>query len=270
MFIKNEYYQETTDQNSIAGTVIRPSECTILFCDSGYALVSVNFVRRVVRRGDIVVILSDTLLSIDAVSRTFGARRIEVAASLLDEATFSLSSDFFDRIYDNPIFPTTGEQRTLWETWYGMNDYCMRIDEYKSAYIMLCNQLQNLFLAMEAATKPAVPTSDIKPVSQTRRLFSSFCRLLVEHGRSQHDVGFYADKLCVTPCYLSKVTFKTLGISPKKLIDRQIIIEMKRLLVSTDLSAKEIAELFHFDNTSYMGRYFRRHTGMTPTEFRQQ
>lgn len=183
VFRKSEYYQETADPSGMAGTVIHPSECTILFCVSGYALVSVNFVRRVVRRGDIVVVLSDTLLSVDAVSQTFRAKRIEVAANLLDEATFSLSSDFFDRIYDNPIFPTTGEQRTLWEAWYGLNDYCMSIDEYKPAYIMLCNQLQNLFLAMEAATKPAVPTRDIKPVSQTRRLFNSFCRPLAARRR---------------------------------------------------------------------------------------
>ena len=94
VFRRSEYYQETADPSGMAGTVIHPSECTILFCVSGYALVSVNFVRRVVRRGDIVVVLSDTLLSVDAVSRTFRAKRIEVAANLLDEATFSLSSDF--------------------------------------------------------------------------------------------------------------------------------------------------------------------------------
>ncbi|MCR6506441.1 helix-turn-helix domain-containing protein [Bacteroides sp. KH365_2] len=59
-------------------------------------------------------------------------------------------------------------------------------------------------------------------------------------------------------------------MSPKEIIDRQIVMEIKRMLISTDLSAKEIADRFHFDSTSYMGRYFRRHTGMTPTEFREQ
>ncbi|MGM9746372.1 MAG: helix-turn-helix domain-containing protein [Paludibacteraceae bacterium] len=43
---------------------------------------------------------------------------------------------------------------------------------------------------------------------------------------------------------------------------------MKQMLLSTDVSAKELADRFHFDTTSYMGRYFRRHTGTTPTEFR--
>lgn len=81
---------------------------------------------------------------------------------------------------------------------------------------------------------------------------------------------FYANKLCVTPYYLSRITFRTVGLSPKKMIDRQIVTEMKRLLITTDLSAKEIADRFDFESTSYMGRYFRRHTGMTPTEFRER
>lgn len=79
-----------------------------------------------------------------------------------------------------------------------------------------------------------------------------------------------ANKSCITPYYLSKITFRILGMSPKEIIDRQIVMEMKRMLISTDLSVKEIADRFHFDGTSYMGRYFRRHTSMTPTEFRAQ
>lgn len=54
------------------------------------------------------------------------------------------------------------------------------------------------------------------------------------------------------------------------MIDRQIIMEMKHILTTTDLSIKEIANQFHFETSSYMGRYFRRHTGMSPTEYRNQ
>lgn len=265
-----EYHHETTDLAESVGTVIRPSECTVFFCERGYAVVTVNFARRVVRRGDIVIIFLDTLFTVDAVSRTFRANRIEIAPYMLDEATFSLSSDFFDRIYDNPILPTTERQRGLWRSWYDMNDYCMREIEPKAARTMIRNQLQNLFLAMEAAVMSEVAIKSAKTVSSAHHLFNRFCRLLVENCCSQHDVKFYADKLCITPYYLSKITFKIMGIPPKELIDRQIVVEMKRLLLSTDLSAKEIAERFHFDSTSYMGRYFRRHTGLTPTEFREQ
>lgn len=155
-------------------------------------------------------------------------------------------------------------------SWHQHNDYCMHMLVGKTARMTMRNQIQNLFTVIETLTMHNIPAKNIKPISTVRQQFNRFCRLLVENCYSQHDVKFYADKLCITPYYLSKITFKTLGISPKELIDRQIVMEMKRLLVSTDLSAKEIADRFHFDSTSYMGRYFRRHTGMTPTEFREQ
>ena len=97
--------------------------------------------------------------------------------------------------------------------------------------------------------------------------------MVVEHCYAHHDVKFYADVLCITPYYLSKITNKAVKISPKELIDRQIILEMKRLLINTDISVKELATRatrFHFDSVSYMARFFRRYTGATPMGFREQ
>ena len=54
------------------------------------------------------------------------------------------------------------------------------------------------------------------------------------------------------------------------MINRQIIMEMNRLLTTTDISIKELAARFHFDTMSYMARFFRRYTGLTPNEFRKQ
>jgi len=77
------------------------------------------------------------------------------------------------------------------------------------------------------------------------------------------------DKLCITPYYLSLVTRRVFDVSPKELIDRQIVMEIKSLLTSTELTIKEIAAQYNFESSSYLGRYFRRHTGMTPLQYRQ-
>mgnify|MGYP005934679787 FL=1 len=267
--LDRDYTIEPTDLRKSVGSAIRPLGGMILFCEEGCAIVSVNFKRRPLRCGNIVLVFPDTLFVVHAVSKKFRVRNLEMSPGLFDETTFSLSSAFFDRVYDDPIFQTSAEQRILLYSWHCHNDYYMHVLVGKPVRMMIRNQIQNLFMAIEALTMPEIPAKNIKPISIVRQQFNRFCRLLVEHCYSQHDVKFYADKLCITPYYLSKITFKTLGISPKELIDRQIVMEMKRLLVSTDLSAKEIVDRFHFDSTSYMGRYFRRHTGMTPTEFRE-
>ena len=177
---------------------------------------------------------------------------------------------FIDMQYDNPVFRTTTAQRELLKKWEAQFMWITKCRSQKAAYLMLRNHIQNFFIGLESAAVSESARSQTQPISSTRQLINGFCRLLVEHCHSQHNVKFYADKLCITPYYLSKITSKTIRASPKELIDRQIIMEMKRLLTTTDITIKELASRFHFDTMSYMARFFRRHTGVTPDEFRRQ
>ena len=101
-------------------------------------------------------------------------------------------------------------------------------------------------------------------------ILRKFAVLLSEYCHISRDVKFYADKLCITPDYLYKLTQKGMEMSPKEIIDQQIIIEIKTYLTNTDLSVKNIAAELHFDDSSYMCRFFRRLTGVSPTEYRNK
>lgn len=265
-----EYRIATSDLSGSLGTAIRTKGCLLLFCLQGRAVVSANLERRVFRRGNIAVVFPDTLFVVNGTCSDFQVRIIEMSSAFIDEVILPLSSAFFERIYDEPILPTTGEQRALLETWNAHIDYCAQCPAAKSSRMMMKNQLQNLFLAMEVGLVFNARPEHVRPVSSSRRLFNGFCKLVTEHCYTQHEVKFYADRLCITPYYLSKITARIAEMRPKQLIDWQIVMEIKHLLISTDLTIKEIADRFHFDSASYLGRYFRRHTGLTPTEFREQ
>lgn len=257
-------WKDTKDRN------IRTNGCILLFCMEGMATVSVEFKRMVVRKGNIVLIFPDTMFVVNDTSKLFKIKYLEISPGLFDETTFTLTSQFFDLIYDLPIFPTSIEHKDTLKTWEKLFLWITQCHAPKSAYIMLRNHIQNFFIGMENIILSEGIKTHIQPTSSTRLLFNQFCRLLMEYCHSQHEVKFYAEKLCITPYYLSKITDKTLKATPKELIDRQIIMEMKQLLTTTDISIKELATRFHFDTMSYMARFFRRHTGMTPNEFRRQ
>ena len=265
-----EYRIGVSDLSGSLGSAIRTKGCLLLFCLQGRAIVSANLERRVFRRGDIAVIFPDTLFVIHGTGGDFRVRLIEISSALTDEVILPLSSVFFERIYNQPILPTTGEDRILSETWNSHIDHCAQCSAAKSARMMIRNQLQNLFLAMEVKLVFDAPPGNIESIPSSRRLFNCFCKLVTENCYSQHEVKFYADKLCITPYYLSKITARITEATPKQLIDWQIVMEIKHLLTTTDMTIKEIANMFHFDSTSYLGRYFRRHTGMTPSEFRKR
>ena len=107
-----------------------------------------------------------------------------------------------------------------------------------------------------------------KAISRSRTLIIRFLKLVAQHFRTNREVSFYAEKLCITTTYLYKLTHRRWNLSPKELIDQQTICEIKTLLSNTDMSVKEIAALLNFENTPYMCRYFRQRTGLSPTEYR--
>lgn len=195
------------------------------------------------------VIFSDTLFSIKRISRGFKARYFELSMALTDETTFTSAGSLFDWLYDNPVFPIPNDKQPDIQLWLSIMDWIESHTTGTHRNMMLRNHWQNFFLGLETELKHRLNERNIKAISSGHKLFDGFCKLLCENCRKHHDVQFYADKLCITPYYLSRITDRIFSVSPKELIDRQIVMEIKSLLTTTELSIKEIAERFHFEDT---------------------
>lgn len=103
-----------------------------------------------------------------------------------------------------------------------------------------------------------------------KKVFESFIELVEKYHTRERSVGFYADKLCITPRYLSKIVKNVSGFSAPKIIDKYVILEAEHLIRHTDLSIKEIADQLNFPNQSFFYKYFKLHTGFTPNSYRQK
>jgi len=106
------------------------------------------------------------------------------------------------------------------------------------------------------------------PKSSKVDLLRSFNLLVEEHFKSEHSVAFYADKLYKSPKTLSN-SFAKLNISPLQIIHQRIILEAKRLLTYSNKSAKEIAFEVGFEDASHLSRLFKKHTNLSPSEFKK-
>lgn len=109
--------------------------------------------------------------------------------------------------------------------------------------------------------------------SYTRKqlLFHKFMHLIHEHAAQMHQVSFYAGQLCISPRYLHEITETySNGKTPKALIDEQLTAELKVLLNNPALSIAEIASLCQFPDSSYLSRFFKKNTGISPKEYRTQ
>ena len=104
--------------------------------------------------------------------------------------------------------------------------------------------------------------------SRGRMVFEQFMKLVNEYHTQYRNVGFYADKLCLTPKYLSKLVKNASGRSAPDWIDAYVILEAKNLLKHSNISIKEIVFRLNFPNQSVFYKFFKARTGMTPSEYR--
>ena len=100
------------------------------------------------------------------------------------------------------------------------------------------------------------------------QIFERFIALVNEYHSSERGMAFYADKLCLTPKYLSKLIKQASGRSAHDWIDEFVVLEAKNLLKYSNMAIKEIVFQLHFHNQSVFYKFFKTHTGMTPSEYR--
>lgn len=114
------------------------------------------------------------------------------------------------------------------------------------------------------------PEVDSPIHNRAEEYFRQFTELLGEHYKHERSVGFYARQLCITPKYLTTLIKRISGQSVSEWIDNYVILEAKTLLKYSTMSIQEIAYYLNFPNQSFFGSYFKRNTGMSPSQYKAQ
>ena len=104
--------------------------------------------------------------------------------------------------------------------------------------------------------------------SREQTIFDRFIYLVNQYATREHQISFYADKMCLTERYLGTVIRQASGTTAKEWIDRAIIARIKVELKHSDKPVAQIADELHFTNPSFFSKYFKRLTGITPGEYR--
>lgn len=103
---------------------------------------------------------------------------------------------------------------------------------------------------------------------RARQHVRRYYQLVERHFREHRDLAFYADALGLTPTQLNRVCRSERGLSALAVIQRRVLAEAERDLAYTQLSVKALALSLGFPDASYFSRFFQRHVGQTPGQFR--
>ncbi len=131
--------------------------------------------------------------------------------------------------------------------------------------------VQHVMMAIFYASDKPQSISNKGDVIRTNAdlLTKQFLELVKENFRKERQLKFYADELCITPRYLSRVVKESSGSSAADWIERYVVLEARALLKSTNMNIQQISDSLNFPSQTFFGKYFKRRVGMSPKEYRR-
>ena len=105
-------------------------------------------------------------------------------------------------------------------------------------------------------------------MSKSEQLCKGFTQLVMQNYMFSRNVAWYAKKLEITHAHLCTAVKQVTGNTCVEIISRMVIMDAKSQLKSTNRSVQEISDSLNFANMSFFGKYFKRYTGMSPLEYR--
>lgn len=134
---------------------------------------------------------------------------------------------------------------------------------------MLYSIFQFILYTLVSRIANMAPGVEDRILNRSELLFVKFMSLLNAHYKQEREVAYYADKLHITPKYLSAICKEQSGRSASVWINEATVGEIRYLLLHSELTIKEISVVMNFPNISFFGRYVKKNLGHSPQAFRK-
>jgi AraC-like DNA-binding protein len=213
------------------------------------------------------IILAEQILQSDYFSDDFSGLFIVMSKRFLESLKVSsqIGIPLFLSVHDNPWIPLNEEDLESMIEYYTLLQKMVRRKENPNR-IEIARHLTLAFFYGTGYHYHKITESEKK--SSQNILVEEFLSFTQTNYKMQRRLEFYADKLCLTPKYLSKVIKETSGKSANSWINDYVTLEAKALLKSTNMTIQQISDELNFPSQSFFGKYFKRFVGVSPKEYR--
>ena len=215
-----------------------------------------------------ITVLADQILQYEEISDDFEGLFIVMSKRFSDNLFANIQErlPIFLSVKEKPSILLSDEGLEIMKTYYGMlhKIVCQKENLHRLEIV------KHLTLAFFYHTGSQMHTlvEDNKKTKQ-EVLFEHFLDFVRKHYKQERNINFYADKLCLTPKYLTTVIRQTSGKTAGEWIDEYVATEAKALLKSTNMTIQQIGDELNFASQSFFGKYFKRQVGISPKEYRK-
>lgn len=218
--------------------------------------------------GNIIKIIPGQIVSLEDLTPDFDADFVVMSRSFIESTL----------VYMNGDLPLSFNQKIQAVLQCGDRDHKTAEMFFKALRNILSDNadnpyrgkvVQHVMMAIFYASEKNRETVPEKLRTNADVLSKEFLKLVKENFRTERQLKFYADRMCITPRYLSRVVKECTQSSAADWIERFVVLEARALLKSTNMTVQQISDELNFPSQTFFGKYFKRRVGLSPKEYRR-
>ena len=283
MTLSNQFVFLTTDLDGfrLCRETRTPTGTTAILCTAGWIEVFVRGEMVRVEKDDLFVRIPshDFKVGPYKVSDDYEFMQITVDAKIFEQIMFEhmrIEPNWYvkqEYIRNHPVFRLNEPSKEIFKAYFQLLilNLQSRPTEYRLQIMKLMAKGATLELLNYIDKLSVIKPTDLlrMSVNQSDYTFQEFMRLLQQYPH-QREVQWYAQKMDITPKYLSEICKERSGKSASQWIAEYTVAELKHLLRNTTMPIHEIAKQMEFPNASFFCQYTKKHTGVSPNAFRKE
>lgn len=242
-------------------------------CTGGTAIIELFSMRRQISKNDLVTILPCQLASIHKVSDDFSMTFFKVDKVMFMDIMSSLgriTPDFFFHMRKDFQVPISVNEAKRFLGFCRAIDFRTNNDDPAFRRETILHLLRIYYWDFYVHFQKKMRKRNTPLLNSNKESIAmKFAMLVFENRETHREVAYYADQLCISPLYLTKVIQEVNGQSARDMIADYTIIGIKALLRNADITIKDVVRQSGFSSQSSFSRFFRKHTGMSPLEYRR-
>lgn len=262
---------EVNAQNIHISDPVETNYNILLLCDSGEAEFEINMQRiRVMKRTRVIVsqVMMNRLIR---VSPDFTGRILVMKDEFSLDVSMGLPIELLKSVFSATVYQVTDDAE-----WAILSNFMTNIALYDRlpgtsyALDMVGSIWRCMLIVMAEIEAHDRNTWDKASYTMGDTYFRKFIAFIKENLKCEHEVSFYAEKLSITPKYLSEICKQKTGYKAKEIISTMLVAKLKRDILLSGESLKVIAYDYRFADQSSLGKFFKKMTGVSPSIFKRQ
>lgn len=267
----NSFRLRYTNLNEFRTTPLRLEGSGIILVVSGKAQLEISLNNVFIDRGAVLFLFSSDTTFLRDASDDFTVEMLTVGKDLILEASTRLGIKVFMFLNAQRNKSWNNENTNTIRSMFSLLESAYRHVSPSTARTITILQLRSLLIGINDLAQSGLPykNQNLQIFKRADERIYQFMDYVTKFVSQSRDVQYYANLMSITPKYLNTIVKSTTGFSPKSIIDKYTSTLLKVELKSSSKTIEEISDEFHFPSQSYMGRYFKKITGQSPTQFRQ-